>query len=167
LLPDPRTCSTCACFRAYLHEPSNSSSVLAVLSRSHSTVKHISHDRLYSNSTHPHCRSPAGPTAVSPARLQLVLYGRSAFLYRSLQLSHFPVVALFLLAAISSSCLTHLPLSLRQLRLNPTSSNPHVLQSDTEPRGASTDPRRPGMLQIGSSSCWINHIHKQAGKGTA
>jgi hypothetical protein len=55
-----------------LHEPSNYSSVLAVSSRSHSSVRHISHDRLYSNSTHPHCRSPAGPRAVSPARLLLV-----------------------------------------------------------------------------------------------
>jgi hypothetical protein len=65
---------------------------------------------LYSNSTHPHCRSPAGPRAVSQARLQLVLYGRSASLCRSLQRYHFPVVALFLLAPMSPSCHTHLRL---------------------------------------------------------
>jgi hypothetical protein len=150
-----------------LHEPSNSSSVLSVSSRSHSTVRHISHGRLYSNSTHPHCRSPAGPRAVSPARLQLVSYGRSAFLCGSLQRYLFPVVARFLLAPMSSSCLTHLPLSLWQVRQNPTSSYPHALQSDKEPRGVSTDPRRPGMLQIGSSSCWINLFRKQAEEVTA
>jgi hypothetical protein len=149
------------------HEPSNSSSVLSVSSRSHSTVNHISRDRLYSNSTHPHCRSPAGPRAVSPARLQLVLYGRSAFLYRSLQLSHIPIVALFLLAPISSSPRSNMSLLLRQLRQNPTSSYPHALQSDREPRGASTNPRRPGMLQLGSLSCWINQFRMQAGKVTA
>jgi hypothetical protein len=150
-----------------LHEPSNSSSVLSVSSRSHSTVKHISHDRLYSNSTYPHCRSPAGPRAVSPARLQLVLYGRSASLRRSLQRYLLPIVAVFLLAPMSSSCLTQLCLSLRLLRQNPTSSYPHALQSDAEPRGASTDLRRPGMLQLGSSSCWINQFRIHAGKVTA
>jgi hypothetical protein len=36
----------------------------------------------------------------------------------------------------------------------------------TQPRGASTDPRRPGMLQLGSLSCWINQFRKQAGKAT-
>jgi hypothetical protein len=149
------------------NKPSNSSPVLTVSSRSDSTVKHISHDRLYSNSTHPHCRSPAEPRAVSLARLPLVLYGRSASLCHSLPRYLPPIVALLLLAAISSSRLTHLPLSLRQLRLNPTSSYPHALQSDTEPRGASTDPRRPGMLQLGSRSCWINQFPKQADKVTA
>jgi hypothetical protein len=146
------------------HNPSNRNSVLSVSSRSHSPVKHISHDRLYSNSTHPHCRSPAGPRAVSPARLQLVSYGRSAFLRRSPYHYLFPIVALLLLAAISSSCLTHLPLSLRQLPQNPTSSYPHALQSDREPRGASTDPRRPGVLQLGSLSCWVHQFRKHAGK---
>jgi hypothetical protein len=138
-----------------------------VSSRSDSTVNHISHDRLYSDCTHPHCRSPAGPRAVSPARLQLVLCGRSAFLCRRLKLYLFPIVALFLFTPISSSRLTHLCLLLRQYRLNPTSSYPHALQSDKEPRGASTDLRRPGMLQIGSLSCWINQFRKQAGKVTA
>jgi hypothetical protein len=138
-----------------------------VSSRSHSTFKHISHDRRLSNSTHPHCRSPAGPRAVSPARLRLVLYGRSASLCHNLPRYLFPILALFLLAPISSLCLTHLPLSLWQVRQNPTSSYPHALQSDKEPRGVSTDSRRPGMLQIGSSSCWINLFHKQAGKATA
>jgi hypothetical protein len=150
-----------------LRDPSNYSSVLAMSSRSHSTVKHISHDRLHSNSTHPHCRSPAGPRAVSPARLPLVLYGRSAFLSRSLQRYLFPIVALFLLAMIPSTYSTHLCLLLWQVRQNPTSSYPHALQSDAEPRGASTDPRRPGMLQLGSLSCWVHQFRKQAGKATA
>jgi hypothetical protein len=80
------------------HNPSNRNSVLSVSSRFHSAVKHISHDRLYSNSTHPHCRSPAGPRAVSLAPLQVLLHGSSAFLRRSPYHYLFPIVELFLLA---------------------------------------------------------------------
>jgi hypothetical protein len=91
------------------HEPSNSSAMLSVSSRSHSTVKHESRDRLHSNSTHQLCCSPVGPRAVAPTRLQLSPYERSAFLYPSLQIHvHFPVVVSFLLALMSSLCFTHL-----------------------------------------------------------
>jgi hypothetical protein len=141
--------------------------VLSLSSRSHSTIKHISHDRLYSNYTHPHCRSPARPRAVSPARLQLVLYGRSAFLCHSLQQSLVPIVELFLPAPIRSPCRSHLCIVQWQLRLNPTSSYPHALQSNAKSRGASIDPRRPGMLKLESLSCWIYHFRMQAGEETA
>jgi hypothetical protein len=108
LLPIPALARLALPVARTFRDPSNSFAKLSVSSRSDSTVKHISHDRLSSNSTHPHCRSPAGPRAVSPARLQLVLYGRFAFLSRRLQRYLLPIVALFLLAMIPSTCLTHI-----------------------------------------------------------